>query len=263
MHFFKLKEISLTSFERYNFKMPFTFSHPAIILPLRYLPGKWFSLTGLIIGSLTPDFEYFIRMKVQSNYSHTFYGIFWFDLPLATLICFAFHNIVRNNLYKNFPKEIQSRTLIYTEFNWNIYFKKNWSIVLISILIGISSHIFWDSFTHDHGYFVNNISFLRNSIPVYNHEIPVLKIAQHLSTFIGAIILFIAILKLPKDNITTYSVNKTYWLILIISATIIIALRFLTGLNHIAYGHIIVSVISAFLISFIITPLFMKLKINS
>ncbi|WP_240482010.1 DUF4184 family protein [Flavobacterium psychrophilum] len=39
--------------------MPFTFSHPAIILPLRYLPRQWFSLTGLIIGSLTPDFEYF------------------------------------------------------------------------------------------------------------------------------------------------------------------------------------------------------------
>ncbi|WP_369792090.1 DUF4184 family protein [Flavobacterium sp. CF136] len=23
--------------------MPFTFSHPAIILPLKYLPRKWFS----------------------------------------------------------------------------------------------------------------------------------------------------------------------------------------------------------------------------
>ncbi|WP_262496247.1 DUF4184 family protein [Flavobacterium piscis] len=39
--------------------MPFTFSHPAIILPLKYLPKNWISLTGLIIGSLTPDFEYF------------------------------------------------------------------------------------------------------------------------------------------------------------------------------------------------------------
>ncbi|WP_113654854.1 DUF4184 family protein, partial [Pedobacter namyangjuensis] len=30
--------------------MPFTFSHPAIVLPLTYLPKKWFSLTGLVIG---------------------------------------------------------------------------------------------------------------------------------------------------------------------------------------------------------------------
>ncbi|WP_443147249.1 DUF4184 family protein [Pedobacter sp. GR22-6] len=28
-------------------------------------------------GSLTPDFEYFLRMEVQSNFSHTILGIFW------------------------------------------------------------------------------------------------------------------------------------------------------------------------------------------
>jgi hypothetical protein len=42
--------------------MPFTFAHPAIVLPLKHLPKRWYSLTGLIIGSMTPDFEYFIRM---------------------------------------------------------------------------------------------------------------------------------------------------------------------------------------------------------
>jgi len=43
--------------------MPFTFSHPAIVLPLATLRRQWISATGLIIGSITPDFEYFIRMK--------------------------------------------------------------------------------------------------------------------------------------------------------------------------------------------------------
>ena len=84
--------------------MPFTFSHPAIILPFRYLPVKWFSFTGLVIGSLTPDFEYFIRMKVQSIYSHTLLGIFWFDLPLAILLAFLFHSLVRDTLFFNLPK---------------------------------------------------------------------------------------------------------------------------------------------------------------
>lgn len=58
--------------------MPFTFSHPAIILPFKYLPNRWISMTGLIIGSLTPDFEYFIRMKIESYYSHTNAGLFLF-----------------------------------------------------------------------------------------------------------------------------------------------------------------------------------------
>ncbi|MEB0248571.1 DUF4184 family protein, partial [Mucilaginibacter sp. 5B2] len=61
--------------------MPFTISHPAVILPLNYLPKRFISLTALVVGSLTPDFEYFIRMKVQSDYSHTLPGLFWFDLP--------------------------------------------------------------------------------------------------------------------------------------------------------------------------------------
>jgi hypothetical protein len=30
--------------------MPFTFSHPAIVLPLTFLPRQWFSFTGLVIG---------------------------------------------------------------------------------------------------------------------------------------------------------------------------------------------------------------------
>lgn len=240
--------------------MPFTFSHPAIILPLKYLPRKWFSLTGLIVSSLTPDFEYFIRMKVQSNYSHTVYGIFWFDLPLVILLSFIFHNIIKDDLFKNLPKNIQSRILVYTEFNWNNYFKRNWIVIIISTLIGIASHLFWDSFTHDHGYFVNKISVLSDSVFLFDKEIPVLKIAQHLSTLIGGIVIMFTILKLPKNNATIYSSNKTYWPLLIIFTTIITLIRLLAIVNYRVYGHIIVSVISAFLISLTLTPFFIKLK---
>src|SRR6188768_3414024 len=99
--------------------MPFTFSHPAIILPLTCLPRKWFSLTGLVIGSLTPDFEYFLRMKIQGHYSHTISGIFCFDLPLGILLAFIFHNVVRNSLFDNLPTILKSRLLAFKHFDWN------------------------------------------------------------------------------------------------------------------------------------------------
>jgi len=102
--------------------MPFTFSHPAIVLPLKLIPKKWFSLTASVIGSLTPDFEYFIRMKVQSNFSHTILGVFWFDLPLGILLAFLFHNIVRNSLFDNLPLPLKSRLIGFNKFNWNRYF---------------------------------------------------------------------------------------------------------------------------------------------
>ncbi|MEN2400440.1 DUF4184 family protein [Flavobacterium sp. MC2016-06] len=238
--------------------MPFTFSHPAIILPLNYLPKKWFSLTGLIIGSLTPDFEYFIRMKVQSNYSHTFAGIFWFDLPLAILIAFLYHNIVRDNLSNNLPKFLRERIQIFNEFNWNSYFKNNTVVVLISILIGISSHLFWDSFTHEHGYFINRIALLKETVTFINQKIPVFKIAQHLSTFIGGIIIVIALFKLPTNKTSNFPSNKKYWLVLTLMTFTIVSLRILCGLNYNLYGHLIVTFISAILISLILTPVLIK-----
>lgn len=243
--------------------MPFTFSHPAIILPLKYLPRKWFSLTGLIIGSLTPDFEYFIRMKVQSNYSHTFGGIFWFDLPLALLLSFIFHTIIKKDLFENLPKNIQPKISSYVKFNWNAYFKKHWIVVLISIFIGVTSHLFWDSFTHDHGYFVNKIQILKSSVVIFGTEIPILKIAQHLSSLIGGVIILYTLSKLPKNNVPTHRPRKTYWITLIFLFVIIISIRCSTGLDYKAYGHLIVSIISSFLLSFILTPFFIKLKSNS
>lgn len=167
--------------------MPFTFSHPALILPLTFLPKKWFSLTGLVIGSLTPDFEYFIRMKIQSNYSHTLSGLFWFDLPLGILLAFIFHNTVRDKLFVNFPTILSSRLKRFNLFEWNNYFKTHWFVVAVSVLIGAVSHIFWDSFTHDNGYFVQTIPRLTNTINLFCGQISILKILQHSSTILGGL----------------------------------------------------------------------------
>ena len=241
--------------------MPFTFSHPAIILPLQDFSKNWFSLTGLVVGSLTPDFEYFIRMQIQSNYSHTLYGIFWFDLPLAILLSFAFHNFIRNTLFTNTPNFIKSRLFLFTMFNWNYYFKRNWIIVILSIIIGIASHLFWDSFTHQHGYFVEHISILNNNLFFLKNKIPIWKIAQHLSTLIGAIIIIIAFLKLPKNTIHQLDINKRYWAFICMFTLIISILRFSPNLKLATFGNIIVTVISALVISLIVVPVLIKFKV--
>ncbi|MDF2679050.1 MAG: hypothetical protein K0R47_240 [Brevibacillus sp.] len=61
--------------------MPFTFAHPAIVLPLR--ESRSFHFPALIIGSMAPDFEYFFRMQAYSAYSHTILGVFYMDVPLV------------------------------------------------------------------------------------------------------------------------------------------------------------------------------------
>ena len=234
--------------------MPFTFSHPALVLPLKFLPRHWFSMTGLIIGSLTPDFEYFIRMRIQSDYSHTIGGLFWFDMPLGIIITFIFHDIVRDSLFDNLPIFLKSRFAPFKQFNWNQYFKTHWGIVLFSILIGAFSHIFWDSFTHEQGYFVKTIPILNQTIELFGRQIPILKIIQHTSTLLGGLVIAIFILKLPKDENSNRKINRNYWVIFIASTIIIVAIRLMTGLDYKLYGHVIVTGISAGLISLIVTP---------
>jgi hypothetical protein len=234
--------------------MPFTFSHPAIVLPLTYLPRKWFSLTGLVIGSLTPDFEYFLRMNIKSSYSHTVDGLFWFDLPLGLLLAFIFHNIVRNRFFDNLPTILKSRFSVFRHLNWNGHFKSNWFVVIISILVGAASHIFWDSFTHDHSYFVQTIPALQNSVDFLGRQLPAFKILQHSSTLIGGIAIAFTIYKLPTNKIEKEKIDLKYWIIVVGLTVIIIVLRLLGGLELKQYGNVIVTSISAGLLSLIITP---------
>jgi len=240
--------------------MPFTFSHPAIVLPLTFLPRKWFSLTGLVIGSLTPDFEYFLRMRIKSNYSHTFDGLVWFDLPLGLLLAFIFHNVVRDKLLDNLPTILKSRLSTFKQFDWNTHFKRNWFVVTISILIGAASHIFWDSFTHDHGFFVLTIPALQNSVDFLGGQIPILKILQHSSTLLGGLVIAFAIYILPTNKIKKENINLKYWTIIAGLTLTIIAIRLFSGLELKQYGNVIVTAISAGLISLILTPWLIKTK---
>lgn len=238
--------------------MPFTFSHPAIVLPLTRLSKKWVSTSGLIIGSLTPDFEYFIRMQIKSEYSHTVLGLLTFNLPMGLVIAFIYHNWVRNALISNLPYPLYRRFFCAISFNWNSFFKKNWLVVMYSILIGAASHIFWDSFTHDHGFFVERSPFLKQSVSILNHSVPILKLLQHGSTCIGAIIIGLYVYWLPKSNPPYPTVNWGYWFTVMGTSLILLSTRVVLGLSVYAYGNLIVTGISTTMIGLILASLLYK-----
>ena len=235
--------------------MPFTFSHPALVLPLTCLPKKWYSLTGLIIGSLAPDFEYFLRMKIQSNYSHSMLGIIWFDLPLGLLISYIFHNIIRNCLFDNLPWILKSRIWIFTKFDWNKHFINSWLIIITSILIGAISHLFWDSFTHIDGFFVKTIPDLTNSIKVFGKPIMIFKILQHSSTVVGGFLISFIFFKLPIDNNVISKMNFKYWSIMTALTLLVIFIRLISGFDYKFIGNLVVTCISAGFIAMTLTPI--------
>jgi hypothetical protein len=223
--------------------MPFTFAHPAIVIPLTKL--KWFSATALILGSMAPDFEYFIRMRIYGSFSHSLAGVFLFDFPLVLFLAFIYHNWVRDELLINLPVFLRKHLIVYKNFNWNIYFRQNVLGVAISALIGIASHILWDAFTHPNGFFVENISVLRGSFVLGGIRFKVFNTLQHASTVVGLAAMVYWVLKMhPVQAVKKRNITK-YWLWAGSICLVITAIRFFTGLQLSEYKHLIVTVIPA------------------
>ncbi len=238
--------------------MPFTFSHPAIVLPLYKLVGRWVSLTGLVIGSIVPDFEYFIKMKPPSIYSHTITGLLSFNLPVGLFLCFLFHNAVRNSLFSHLPPVLNSRLSNFKRFNWNKYFLKKWHLVIISILIGAFSHLFWDQFVHENGYLPRLFNFFGKNANGYDIEITEYRTLHQLSSIIGGLIILYAIFQLPVTDRVKRPFYLKYWVYIALIMATIMALRFYTGLRLVDYREVIISTISSFLIGLTVTSLFLR-----
>lgn len=211
--------------------MPFTFSHPAAVLPLGKLPGRYISMTGLVIGSMVPDFEYFIRMHDRSDYSHSWAGIFYFDLPLALLLAFTYHRFIRNALIDHLPGFLARRLQTFKQFDWNAHCKRSIFAVVISIIIGTLSHIVWDGFSHAHGLFVEMFPFFNKHVAVAGHYIPVFVLMQHGGSIAGALMILYSIWILPADRLfrQDYRSFFGYWTAVCIFMLIVVLFRLKTA----------------------------------
>ncbi len=240
--------------------MPFTFSHPAIVIPLAKLSKNWLSLSGLIAGSIAPDFEYFFRMRMYSGVSHKPEGLILFDLPTGLVLTFLFHNIIRNSLYDNSPVFVRRRVEVFKDFNWNRYFMSHWFAVIISVLIGATSHLFWDSFTHSHTFFVERYEILRWELTVVGIHTTVHRIIQHVSTVLGGAAIAYFFWKLPSHPVQPGQVSRGYWQLILLFTIIISTIRlFLTDLVR-QPALFVVTFISAATIAVCIVPILLRPK---
>jgi hypothetical protein len=238
--------------------MGFTFSHPALILPVRYLPRKFYSLNGLVIGSMIPDFEYFIRLDNISTFGHTFAGVFLFDLPAAIIVLTIYHQVMRPTLIKNLPHFLKSRLAYLSTFNWLNYLKSHWFVVICSILFGTLTHIFWDSFTSGNGYFVYDNPIMESRIKLFDIEFYTYKIIKHLSSLIGIIILLFFLMELPPAKNYSLKPDKNYWILFILLMIGIFLFQLLLYGINIPLDKFIKKIVSSALCSFLALSLYYR-----
>lgn len=239
--------------------MPFTAAHPAIIIPL--LRRRWLSATALVMGSMAPDFEYFFRLKTQSQISHTLPGLLVFNLPVALLLCLLFHTVVRDQAIRYLPPYFKNRALAVTyPDNWLQHLRNNWLVISFSALIGAFSHLFWDSFTHRWAFFVELIPLLRTSVelPLLGQEMALHRVVQHVSTAVGLALILWYIHLLPAVQGQQAEQKNWFGFWFGIFAAGLLFLLFNLALRHgLAYAppYMIATVISGWMLALFISAL--------
>ncbi|MDC9620177.1 DUF4184 family protein [Xenorhabdus sp. XENO-7] len=163
--------------------MPWTFSHPAAVFPLKNLSGgRLLNLPALITGSLSPDFFYSIGLYDVATTAHHLLGWFYTAFPLCLLI-FLIVRLLSYPLSVLFP-------ISFARYEKPDY--KDRVVFVLSLFIGAVTHIGWDAFTHDNGFFVELIPLLQSRVfhSITNGQgISIYKILQHLSSLSGLLYL--------------------------------------------------------------------------
>jgi hypothetical protein len=166
--------------------MPFTFSHPAAVVPLA---RRGLLLSPLIVGSMAPDFPYFLQLSTASMYGHTLPGVFPFCIPAGLAALWVFHGVLEMPLLSLLPDGPHER-LAGLAGNFRFGPWNRFLMVVFCLLVGALSHIAWDSFTHAEGWMVQRLPSLRVPIiHIAGETIRIYKMLQHGSTVGGLALL--------------------------------------------------------------------------
>ncbi|MFI1865269.1 DUF4184 family protein [Streptomyces jumonjinensis] len=174
--------------------MPFTLSHPAAVLPLLRRP---FVPAALVAGAMAPDAPYFLQTLgiqlsagvwyepyLNATTSHSPTGVLTVTLPF-TLALLAGYHLLRGPLTALLPARLAPPTPeppAPAPSRGAAHRARHGGWLVLSALIGIATHLVWDSFTHVDGYVVTRAAFL--SEPALG-GLTVARVLQHMSTVIG------------------------------------------------------------------------------
>jgi len=165
--------------------VPFTLAHPAAVLPIRRLWPRAFVLSGLVIGSMTPDFAYLMPQLVNRLESHSLRGSVFFCLPVGFATYVIYHVVLKVPLAALLPSALQPRAAEQIARSPGLP-ARSIPAVLFSIWIGALTHIGWDQFTHRGSHVVHTLRFLDTVLfQVSGYPVYLYRVLQHASTVLG------------------------------------------------------------------------------
>lgn len=170
--------------------MPWTFAHPAAAILVRRFGGTSLPLSGLVVGSLSPDFGYYIGAFGLATHAHTLRGTLGVCLPSAFVLLMIVLRL-RGVLVAPLPQP--HRRAIEALPSPPLWPASDAARMIAALWIGAMTHVAWDSFTHASGLMVSIIAPLRHALfEVSGRTFATYNILQHAGTLFGIAVIGVA-----------------------------------------------------------------------
>ncbi|UHA72775.1 DUF4184 family protein [Paenibacillus sp. 481] len=257
--------------------MPFTFAHPLYAVPFHRMGMFTLSLSGLILGSMAPDFEYFIALEPHQVIGHTFKGLLLEAIPLSILFAWLFHYVIKHALVLHLPSWFDLDRRAYQLIrSWRLRSYKDWLIFIGSVVIGFATHVFLDAWTHRSGWFVTAFPGMQQPIVA---GIPLYKMMQHGLSLLGLTIEGVLLWKLlagrryssadtvksaptPISFVRVSTASKVrYWGVVIFVVLLIVIAKFTISESSNMIGILVVSPLSGIMLGVTIASLMVKFRL--
>lgn len=166
--------------------MPFTISHAAAVLPLQRITRSRIPLAALMIGSMAPDFAFFVPTSlVTRDFTHDFAGVLTFCWPVGLLLWLLFVKVLERPTIEILPSPWRERVPRSSAVT-----PRALLLASIGVIVGGATHIALDAFTHG-GTPVGNLFPVLNAVAFEfrGRHVHVFGILQVLTSIVGLLAL--------------------------------------------------------------------------
>lgn len=165
--------------------MPFTGTHPVAVLPFlrTRLPPS-----ALVIGTITPDIPYFLpghvgTLPLRELPTHTAIAAPTLDLVIGLLVWAVWHGFLAAPALYAAARPLRARLQgqVCLGLTTRLRQPRGMLLVAVALLVGVATHLAWDSVTHPATWGATQVAVLRE--PWHGH--PGYRWVQYASDVVG------------------------------------------------------------------------------
>jgi hypothetical protein len=195
----------------------------------------------LVIGTLVPDLPYFLFLEGNKGLGHSLHGVFEFCLPVGLALLWLFHALIKRPMAAIAP-DFFRRRIDEADLQFRFTPLSRFLRIVSSLLLGVATHILWDGFTHENGYFVKQWSVL--SVPVRFFRVtPLWHALQLLCSVLGVALVVIVGMwvwrrrPLAQNPVRSSMSSSLRWFLIGIVSAIAAMAGLAAGFNTLVHEH--------------------------